>query len=430
VIDRVKEQEQVTQTRVLQRADPELFEALRKEERRQRQNIELIASENYTSEAVLEAAGTILTNKYAEGYPGHRYYGGCEFVDQVEQLAIDRAKALFGAEYANVQPHSGASANMAAYYAVLETGDTVLGLRLDQGGHLTHGKPVNFSGRLYHFVSYGLDPETELIDYDALAALAERERPRLIVAGATVYSRIFDFPRLRRIADSVGALLMVDIAHISGLVAAGVHPSPVPYADIVTSTTHKTLRGPRSGFILSKQQYGKAIDAAVFPGIQGGPLMHIIAGKAVAFHEAMQPAFRTYAEQIVTNARALAAGLAEQGLRVVTGGTDNHVMLVDLRSVPNMSGKRAERVLDDVQITVNKNQIPNDPLPPARTSGIRLGTPATTTRGFGVAEMRQISTLIPKALRHWKDEAVLDEVRSEVAGICSRFPVPGIPNEQ
>jgi len=420
----------VTQTKVLERADPELFEALRKEERRQRQNIELIASENYTSEAVLEAAGTILTNKYAEGYPGDRYYGGCEFVDQIEQLAIDRAKALFGAEHANVQPHSGASANMAAYYAVLETGDTVLGLRLDQGGHLTHGKPVNFSGRLYHFVSYGLDPETELIDYDALAALAEKEHPRMIVAGATVYSRIFDFPRLRQIADSVGALLLVDMAHIAGLVAAGVHPSPVPFADIVTSTTHKTLRGPRSGFILSKQQYAKAIDSAVFPGIQGGPLVHIIAGKAVAFQEAMQPAFRTYAEQIVTNARVLAKGVEEHGLRVVSGGTDNHVMLVDLRSIARMSGKRAERVLDEVHITVNKNQIPNDPLPPARTSGIRLGTPATTTRGFGTAEMKQIAELIPKALRHWKDEAVLDDVRREVAAICSRYPVPGIPNEQ
>jgi glycine hydroxymethyltransferase len=420
----------VASTRVLERADPELFEALRKEERRQRQNIELIASENYTSEAVLEAAGTVLTNKYAEGYPGNRYYGGCEFVDEIEQLAIDRAKDLFGAEHANVQPHSGAGANMAAYYAVLETGDKVLGLRLDQGGHLTHGKPVNFSGRLYHFVSYGLDPETEMIDYNALAALAERERPRMIVAGATVYSRIFDFPRLRQIADSVGALLLVDMAHISGLVAAGVHPSPVPYADIVTSTTHKTLRGPRSGFILSKQQYAKAIDAAVFPGIQGGPLVHIIAGKAVAFREAAQPAFRIYAEQIVANARALAAGIAEQGLRIVSGGTDNHVMLVDLRSIRNMSGKRAERVLDEVHITVNKNQLPNDPLPPARTSGIRLGTPATTTRGFSSTEMQQIAELIPKALRHWKDEAVLDDVRREVAGICSRFPVPGIRNEQ
>ncbi len=420
----------MTQTRVLERADPELYEALRREERRQRQNIELIASENYTSAAVLEAAGTILTNKYAEGYPGNRYYGGCEYVDQIEQLAIDRAKALYGAEHANVQPHSGAGANMAAYYAVLEPGDTVLGLRLDQGGHLTHGKPVNFSGRQYHFVSYGLDPDTELIDYDALAALAERERPRMIVAGATVYSRIFDFPRLRQIADSVGAMLLVDMAHISGLVAAGVHPSPVPYSDIVTSTTHKTLRGPRSGFILCKQQYAKAIDSAVFPGIQGGPLMHIIAGKAVAFHEAMQPAFRTYAEQIVTNARALARGIEDQGLRVVSGGTDNHVMLVDLRSIPNMSGKRAERVLDEVNITVNKNQIPNDPLPPARTSGIRLGTPATTTRGFGTAEMHQIAEMIPKALRHWKDPAVLEEVRGEVAGICGRFPVPGIPNEQ
>lgn len=420
----------MTETTALEHTDPEVFEALRREERRQRQNIELIASENYTSAAVLEAAGSVLTNKYAEGYPGNRYYGGCEFVDQIEQLAIDRAKALFGAEHANVQPHSGAGANMAAYYAVLETGDTVLGLRLDQGGHLTHGKPVNFSGRLYHFVSYGLDPQTERIDYDALAALAEQARPRLIVAGATVYSRIFDFPRLRRIADSVGALLMVDIAHISGLVAAGVHPSPVPYADIVTSTTHKTLRGPRSGFILSKQQYAKAIDAAVFPGLQGGPLMHIIAGKAVAFHEAMQPAFRQYAEQIVANARALAAELQEQGLRIVSGGTDNHVMLVDLRSIASMSGKRAERVLDEVHITVNKNQIPNDPLPPARTSGIRLGTPATTTRGFGEAEMRQIGQLIPTALRHWKDEQVLDRVRRDVAGICTRFPVPGIANEQ
>ena len=417
-------------TPVLERADPEVFEALRREERRQRENIELIASENYTSEAVLEAAGTILTNKYAEGYPGNRYYGGCEFVDEIEQLAIDRAKALFGAEHANVQPHSGAGANMAAYYAVLEPGDTVMGLRLDQGGHLTHGKPVNFSGRLYHFVSYGLDPEREVIDYDALAAQAERERPKLIVAGATVYSRLFDFPRLRAIADSVGALLMVDMAHVAGLVAGGVHPNPVPHADIVTSTTHKTLRGPRSGFILSKERYAKAIDAAVFPGIQGGPLMHIIAAKAVAFREAMQPAFADYARRVVENARALAAGLQGQGLRIVSGGTDNHVMLVDLRSIPNMSGKRAERVLDEVHITVNKNQLPNDPLPPARTSGIRLGTPATTTRGFGTAEMGQIAELIPRALRHWKDEAALEAVRGEVAGICARFPVPGIANER
>mgnify|MGYP002402463658 CR=1 FL=1 len=416
--------------RTLERADPELFASLLKEERRQRQNIELIASENYTSEAVLEAAGTVLTNKYAEGYPGNRYYGGCEYVDEIEQLAIDRAKALFGAEHANVQPHSGATANMAAYYAVLEHGDTVMGLRLDQGGHLTHGKPVNFSGRMYRFVSYGLDPESEVIDYDSLAALAEQERPKLIVAGATVYSRVFDFPRLRQIADSVGALLMVDMAHISGLVAAGVHPSPVPFSDIVTSTTHKTLRGPRSGFILCREQYARAIDAAVFPGIQGGPLVHIIAAKAVAFREAMRPEFRTYAERIVENARALAGGLQGEGLRIVSGGTDNHLMLVDLRSIPNMSGRRAERVLDEVNVTVNKNQIPNDPLPPARTSGVRLGTPAVTTRGFGAGEMRQIANLIPRALRHWKDEAVLEEVRREVAGICSRYPVPGIPNEQ
>lgn len=416
----------MARTYALQKDDPTLFELLQKEECRQKQNIELIASENYTSLAVLEAAGTILTNKYAEGYPGNRYYGGCEWVDSIEQLAIDRAKALFGAEHANVQPHSGAGANMAAYYAVLEPGDTVMGLRLDQGGHLTHGKPVNFSGRFYHFVSYGLDPETELIDYEALAEQARRTRPKLIVAGATVYSRIIDFPRLRAICDEVGALLMVDMAHIAGLVAGGVHPSPVPYADIVTSTTHKTLRGPRSGFILCRERFAKAIDAAVFPGIQGGPLVHIIAAKAVTFHEAGQPTFRVYVQRVVDNARALAAALQGQGLRIVSGGTDNHVMLVDLRSVSNMSGKRAERVLDEVNITVNKNQIPNDPLPPARTSGIRLGTPATTTRGFGAEEMRQIALFIADTLHHWKDEVKLREIRDEVIALCSRFPVPGI----
>ncbi|MCL4544488.1 MAG: serine hydroxymethyltransferase [Chloroflexi bacterium] len=412
--------------RALRQADPKLCELLAREEQRQCHNVELIASENYTSRAVLEAAGTILTNKYAEGYPGNRYYGGCEWVDEIEQLAIDRAKALYGAEHANVQPHSGASANMAAYYALLEPGDRVMGLRLDQGGHLTHGKPVNFSGRFYQFVSYGLNPETEIIDYDALEAQAIAERPRLIVAGATVYSRIFDFPRLRAIADRVGAYLMVDIAHISGLIAGGVHPSPVPYADVVTSTTHKTLRGPRSGFILCKQQYAKAIDSAVFPGIQGGPLVHIVAAKAVAFHEAMQPEFRDYAQHIVDNARALAAALQQRGLRIVSGGTDNHVFLVDLRSLPHMSGKRAERVLDEVNITVNKNQIPFDPLPPARASGIRLGTPATTTRGFGLPEMEQIAELITCALQHWKDEEALGDVRHRVIDLCSRFPVPGI----
>ncbi len=409
----------------LRQVDPELSDAISAEQDRQRYKIELIASENYTTRAVLEAQGSILTNKYAEGYPGKRYYGGCEHVDTIERLAIERAKQLFGAEYANVQPHSGAGTNMAAYYALLQPGDTVMGMRLDQGGHLTHGNPANFSGRLYNFVAYGVRQDDERIDYDELRTLAERHKPKMIVAGATAYPRIIDFPRLREIADSVGAYLLVDMAHISGLIAAGLHPSPVPYADVVTSTTHKTLRGPRSGFILAKEKYGKQIDSAVFPGLQGGPLMHIIAAKAVAFLQAMQPEFKEYQRRILTNATALAESVAEHGLRVVSGGTDNHLMLVDLRNA-KVTGRKAQRALDDVGITANKNTIPFDPESPFVTSGIRLGTPATTSRGFGTEEMWQIGAMIGRAMIQMNDEAAMDQVRREVREMCGRFPVPGL----
>lgn len=409
----------------LREVDPEIFEAISAEQDRQRYKIELIASENYTTRAVLEAQGSILTNKYAEGYPGKRYYGGCEHVDTIERLAIERAKQLFGAEYANVQPHSGAGTNMAVYYALLQPGDIVMGMRLDQGGHLTHGNPANFSGRLYDFVAYGVRQDDERIDYDELQTLAEQHKPKMIVAGATAYPRIIDFPRLREIADSVGAYLLVDMAHISGLIAAGLHPSPVPYADVVTSTTHKTLRGPRSGFILAKEQYGKQIDSAVFPGLQGGPLMHIIAAKAVAFHQAMQPEFKDYQRKILANATALAESVAEHGLRVVSGGTDNHLMLVDLRNA-KVTGRKAQRALDDVGITANKNTIPFDPESPFVTSGIRLGTPATTSRGFGTEEMWQIGGMIGRVMFQMGDEAMMDQVRREVHEMCARFPVPGL----
>ena len=409
----------------LQEQDPDIALAIEKESERQRRNIVLIASENYASQAVLEAQGSVLTNKYAEGYPGRRYYGGCEFVDIAEQLAIDRAKAIFGAEYVNVQPHSGAQANMAAYFAILEPGDTVLGMRLDQGGHLTHGSPVNFSGKLYNFAAYGVDRETEYVDYDEVERLTLEHKPKVIVAGYTAYPRTIDFPRFREIADKVGALLMVDMAHIAGLIAGGVHPSPLPYAHVVTSTTHKTMRGPRGAFILSTQDRARAINSAVFPFTQGGPMMHAIAGKAVAFGEALQPEFKEYQSAVVENARTLAQGLTDGGLRVISGGTDNHLVLVDLTPI-GVTGQEAEDALGKVNITVNKNAIPFDTRPPRVTSGLRLGTPAISSRGFGKEEMRDISGLIVKVLANIGNAAVEKEVREDVEGIASRFPVPGL----
>ena len=410
---------------VLREKDPDVALAIEKESERQRRNIVLIASENYASQAVLEAQGSVLTNKYAEGYPGRRYYGGCEYVDIAEQLAIDRAGELFGAEYVNVQPHSGAQANMAAYFAILEPGDTVLGMRLDQGGHLTHGSPVNFSGKLYNFAAYGVDRETEHVDYDEVEQLALEHKPKVIVAGYTAYPRTIDFPRFRAIADKVGALLMVDMAHIAGLIAAGVHPSPLPHAHVVTSTTHKTMRGPRGAFILSTQDRARAINSAVFPFTQGGPMMHAIAGKAVAFGEALQPEFKAYQSGVVENARTLAQGLTDGGLRVISGGTDNHLVLVDLTPI-GVTGQEAEDALGKVNITVNKNAIPFDTRPPRVTSGLRLGTPAVTSRGFGREEMQDISRLIVKVLANMGDAAVEKEVREDVEGIGSRFPVPGL----
>jgi len=410
---------------ILGAVDPELLEAIRAERGRQCDQIELIASENYVSDAVLVAQGSVLTNKYAEGYPEHRYYGGCEFVDVAEDLARERAKKLFGAEYANVQPHSGSQANAAAYLALLDPGDTVLAMKLDHGGHLTHGAKFNFSGQFYNFVHYGVSPETEMLDYDAIAALAKENKPRLILAGASAYPRIIDFPRLRQIADSVGAYLMVDMAHIAGLIAAGVHPSPVPYCDVITSTTHKTLRGPRAGLILCKAEHANKIDKAVFPGLQGGPLMHIIAAKAVAFAEALRPEFKAYAQAVVDNALVLATHLADDGLRIVSGGTDNHLMLVDVRSA-NITGQEAEDALDQVGITVNKNLIPFDPAPPRVTSGIRLGTPAVTTRGFGPAQMEIIAGCIARALRSPADETLKRELRKITRDFCDCFPVPGL----
>jgi glycine hydroxymethyltransferase len=409
----------------LAQADPAIYEAIQQEQERQRMKIELIASENYVSKAVLEAQGSVLTNKYAEGYPGKRYYGGCEYVDIAERLAIERALELFGAEHANVQPHSGAQANMAAYMAVIQPGDTLLGMSLAHGGHLTHGYKINFSGQLYHGLAYGVQEGSERIDYDALAAQTLQERPKLLVAGASAYPRIFDFPRLREIADSVGALLLVDMAHIAGLVATGFHPSPVPYADIVTTTTHKTLRGPRGGLILCKAAHAKAIDKAVFPGVQGGPLMHVIAAKAVAFGEALRPEFKEYSGRIVANARALAGHLEQGGLRLVSGGTDNHLMLVDVTPL-GLTGKQAESALDHVGITVNKNAIPFDKQPPAYASGIRIGTPAVTTRGFGLPEMEIVGRLIITVLKNHEDTAALERVSAEVRDLCGRFPVPGI----
>jgi glycine hydroxymethyltransferase len=409
----------------LREVDPQIWQAIEDEKRRQREKIELIASENYVSRAVLEAQGSVLTNKYAEGYPGKRYYGGCEYVDVAENLAIERAKQLFGADHVNVQPHSGAQANMAAYMAVLQPGDKILGMGLAFGGHLTHGYGVNFSGKLYNATSYAVDRETERLDYDALQTQILEDRPRMLIVGASAYSRIFDFERCKQIADSVGAILLVDMAHIAGLVAAGLHPSPVPYADLVTTTTHKTLRGPRGGMILCKAQYAKDIDKSVFPGVQGGPLMHIIAAKAVSFHEALQPSFKEYQAQIIANAKRLAAGLEKAGLRVVSGGTDNHLMLVDVSPL-GLTGKEAEYALDDVGITVNKNAIPYDPQPPAKASGIRIGTPAVTTRGFRETEMDTIARLIGSVLRAPNDEEVKERVRASVAELCGKFPVPGI----
>ncbi|XCA83939.1 serine hydroxymethyltransferase [Exiguobacterium mexicanum] len=400
--------------------DAELFEAMQHELGRQRENIELIASENFVSEAVMEAQGGVLTNKYAEGYPGRRYYGGCEFVDVAENLARDRAKELFGAEHANVQPHSGAQANMAVYFTVLEAGDTVLGMNLSHGGHLTHGSPVNFSGVQYNFVEYGVDKETEHIDYDVVAALAKEHKPKLIVAGASAYPRTIDFAKFREIADSVDAYLMVDMAHIAGLVAAGLHPNPVEHAHFVTTTTHKTLRGPRGGMILCKEEFAKAIDKSIFPGIQGGPLMHVIAAKAVAFGEALQPEFKEYQAQVIKNAQVLAQGLEDEGLRIVSGGTDNHLLLVDLRGI-DITGKAAEHALDAAGITVNKNTIPFDPASPFVTSGIRLGTAAMTTRGLKEDDMREVARLIGRVLTNHEDEAVLAEAHEAVRALTSKF---------
>ena len=405
--------------------DPEIARAIEQETDRQRRNIVLIASENYASRAVLEAQGSPLTNKYAEGYPGRRYYGSCEFVDIAEQLAIDRAKELFGAEHANVQPHAGATANMEAYAALLDPGDTVMGLRLDQGGHLTHGSPVNFSAKLYNFIAYGLDPDTEQLDYGVIEAMAKEARPKVIVAGYTAYSRTIDFERFGQIAEEVGAVLMVDMAHIAGLIAAGAHPSPIPYAGVVTSTTHKSLRGPRGAFILCRDEYRRNIDRAVFPYAQGGPLMHAVAAKAVCFGEALDPAFAAYGHQIVANAKAMAAALEADEVRIVSGGTDNHLMLVDLTPL-ECTGQEAEEALGAVGITVNKNAIPNDPQPPRVTSGLRLGTPSITSRGFGTAECEQIAKLIVRTLNHRGDAQVAKETREEVATLTAAFPVPGL----
>jgi glycine hydroxymethyltransferase len=409
-------------SRPLYEVDPQISNAIDNEVRRQHEGLELIASENFVSEAVLEAAGSVFTNKYAEGYPGKRYYGGCEFTDVVEELARERAKKLFGAEHANVQPHSGSQANQAAYAALLQPGDTILGLNLAHGGHLTHGHPLNFSGKTYKIIPYGVTKETETIDYDDLERIATEQRPKLIIGGGSAYPRIIDFARMRQIADKVGALYLVDMAHFAGLVAGGVHPSPVPHAQIVTSTTHKTLRGPRAGMILSKQEFAAPIDKTVFPGIQGGPLVHIIAAKAVCFLEASQPSFRGYARQIVANAKVMAETLAADGYRIVSGGTDTHLMLVDVFA-KGMLGSEAEKALGEAGITVNKNAIPFDTNPPMKPSGIRIGTPAVTTRGMKEAEMRQISHWIAEALDHRTDAAVLAKIRKQVLGMAEQFPL-------
>ena len=407
----------------LRKVDPEIFDAIQAEEKRQRENIELIASENFTSRAVMEAQGSCLTNKYAEGYPRKRWYGGCENVDVAEQLAIDRAKRLFGCDHVNVQPHSGAQANMAVYFAMLKPGDKILTMNLAHGGHLTHGHPANFSGKFYQVTHYGVDEKTERIDYDALQKLAEETKPAMITAGASAYPRIFDFPRLRQIADSVGALLFIDMAHIAGLVAGGQHPSPVPHAQFVTTTTHKSLRGPRGGITMCQEQFAKQIDSTLFPGVQGGPLMHVIAAKAVCFHEALQPQFKEYQRQVVVNAKALAAGVAKHGYRIVSGGTDNHLMLVDLRP-KEINGKEAQEVLDRAGITVNKNAIPFDTYPIFKPGGIRIGTPAVTTRGMKEEEMLEIADFLAEALEKRSDADALERVRNKVRELTRRFPLP------
>lgn len=406
----------------LNRIDPEVANHLEMELNRQRGNIELIASENFVSKAVLEALGSIATNKYAEGYPGKRYYGGCEVLDVVEQMAIDRAKELFQAEYANVQPHSGAQANLSAYFAVLDPGDTIMGMNLAHGGHLTHGHPLSISGRYFKVVPYGVSQETETIDYDEMEKIANESKPKLIVAGASAYPRIIDFERISKIAKSVGALFMVDMAHIAGLVATGLHPSPIPHADIITSTTHKTLRGPRGGLIVSKKEMQKDLAKAVFPGIQGGPLMHVIASKAVCFKEALQPEFKAYQQQVLKNAQVLAKTLQATGLRIVSGGTDNHLMLVDLRS-KNVTGAEVENLMESIGITINKNSIPFDPAPPLKPSGIRLGTPAMTSRGMKEAEMEQIGNIIGRVITHKDDEKIVADAKTEVREITKRFPL-------
>jgi glycine hydroxymethyltransferase len=408
--------------RPLAEVDPAIHRLILKEAERQNSQLELIASENFTSEAVLEATGSVFTNKYAEGYPGRRYYGGCEFTDEVENLARDRAKKLFGAEYVNVQPHSGSQANQAAYSAVIQPGDTIMGLDLAHGGHLTHGHKLNFSGKTYHVVGYQVSRETETVDFDHVAQLADEHKPKMIIAGGSAYPRTWDFKRFREIADSVGAILLVDMAHFSGLVAAGLHPNPCEYADIVTSTTHKTLRGPRAGIILAREKYGPAIDKSLFPGVQGGPLVHVIAAKAVCFLEALQPEFVTYQERVIANAQALAAGMMSEGFRVVSGGTDTHLLLVDVFS-KGVRGKEAEAALDRARITVNKNAIPFDVNPPLNPSGVRLGSPAVTTRGFGVEEMREVASCISEVLKDVTSESGIADVRNRVEALTSRFPL-------
>lgn len=406
----------------LQSADKQVFDAIQQELGRQRDKIELIASENFVSEAVMEAQGSVLTNKYAEGYPGRRYYGGCEYVDVVEDLARERAKQIFGAEHVNVQPHSGAQANMAVYFSILQPGDTVLGMNLAHGGHLTHGSPVNFSGILYKFVEYGVDKETEYIDYEDVRKKALEHKPKLIVAGASAYPRAIDFAKFREIADEVGAYLMVDMAHIAGLVAAGLHENPVPYADFVTTTTHKTLRGPRGGMILCKEQYAKQIDKSIFPGLQGGPLMHVIAAKAVALGEALQPEFKQYAQNVIENAKRFGEALKNEGISLVSGGTDNHLLLVNLTNL-NITGKAAEEALDEIGITVNKNAVPFDKESPFVTSGIRMGTAAVTTRGFGLEEMDEVASIIALVLKNLGNESVYNEARERVKTLTERFPM-------
>lgn len=407
---------------ILKSQDPELKEMIDLELNRQRNKLEMIASENFVSEAVMEAQGSVLTNKYAEGYSGKRYYGGCEYVDMVETLAIERAKKLFGAEHVNVQPHSGSQANFGVYFALLKPGDTIMGMNLSHGGHLTHGSPVNVSGTYFNVIPYGVDAETQEIDYDEMRKIAEENKPKLIIGGGSAYSRIIDFKKMADIAHEVGAIFMVDMAHFAGLVAAGLHPNPVEYADVVTTTTHKTLRGPRGGMILCKEQYAKAIDKAIFPGIQGGPLMHVIAAKAVAFGEALKPEFKAYAQQVVTNAKVLAAALQKEGFKIVSGGTDTHVMLVDVRSC-GLTGKVAEFLLDEVGITCNKNTIPFDPESPFVTSGIRLGTPALTTRGLKEADMEEIASIISLVLKNSEDKAKHEEAAKRVAALCEKYPM-------